>query len=180
MISGPGAGASGESWASSEAIRRTMTSTRGRDTKPEMAVRSAVHRLGLRYRVDQAPVSGLRRRADLLFRRARVAVFVDGCWWHGCLEHSTTPSANRNYWMAKIEGNRTRDRDTDARLKEAGWVVIRVWEHEDPEAAAERIARAVRPQGTASVARPIAGGGLPFAAEAERELWAPHTTNRGI
>lgn len=179
MVSGPEAGASGESWASSEAIRRTMTSTRGRDTKPEMAVRSAVHRLGLRYRVDQAPLPGLRRRADLLFRRARVAVFVDGCWWHGCSKHSTTPRANRDYWIAKIEGNRTRDRDTDAKLEEAGWVVIRVWEHEHPEAAAERIACAVRPHGAASDARSIAGGGLP-SAEAERELWAPHTTNRGI
>lgn len=136
-----------ESWASSEAIRRTMTSTRGRDTKPEVAVRSAVHRRGLRFRVDAAPLPGLRRRADLLFTRQKVAVFVDGCWWHGCSEHSTVPQANRDYWTAKIEGNRARDRDTDSRLLAAGWAVLRIWEHIQPEHAADLVEAAVRPQG---------------------------------
>lgn len=131
------------SWASSAAIRRTMTSTRPRDTKPERAVRSAVHRLGLRYRVDIPPLPDLRRRADMVFRPARVAVFVDGCWWHGCPEHSTVPSTNAGYWREKIAGNRERDGDTDHRLLEAGWEPVRVWEHEDPERAAAKIAEVV-------------------------------------
>ncbi|MGH3443713.1 MAG: very short patch repair endonuclease [Nitriliruptorales bacterium] len=132
------------SWASSAAIRRTMTSTRGRDTRPERAVRSAVHRLGLRYRVDHPPLPELRRRADMVFPRARVAVFVDGCSWHGCPEHGAVPATNRSYWSDKIARNRERDGDTDTRLLDAGWEPVRVWEHEDPERAAARIARLVR------------------------------------
>lgn len=132
------------SWASSAAIRKTMTSTRGRDTEPELAVRSAVHRRGLRYRVDTAPVKGLRRRADLVFPTEKVAVFVDGCWWHGCPEHGSTPQTNAGFWREKIAANKQRDRETNGRLIEVGWSVVRVWEHEEPELAAERIEHAVR------------------------------------
>ncbi len=114
-----------------------------RDTRAELAVRRAVWRLGLRYRVDIAPLRG-RRRADLVFTRARVAVYVDGCFWHSCPLHATTPKANREWWEQKLAANVARDRDTDARLAEAGWTVLRVWEHEDPEQAAERISRTVR------------------------------------
>nr|WP_207933221.1 very short patch repair endonuclease [Actinomadura sp. GC306] len=121
-----------------------MRSNRSRDTKPELALRSAAHRLGLRYRVDTTPVKGLRRRADLVFTRAKVAVFSDGCYWHGCPEHYRPARQNSQFWNDKISNNRVRDQDTDVRLADAGWLVIRVWEHEDPGEAAVRIAQAVR------------------------------------
>lgn len=132
------------SWASSPSVRTVMRANRSRDTKPELALRSAAHRLGLRYRVDTAPVKGLRRRADLVFTRARVAVFSDGCYWHGCPEHYRPARKNGQFWDDKISTNRARDQDTDVRLADAGWLVIRVWEHEDPAEAADRIAQAVR------------------------------------
>lgn len=132
------------SWASSAAARKRMVSTRSRDTTPELAIRSAVHRRGLRYRVDYRPVEDLRRRADLVFRKAKVAAFVDGCYWHGCPDHWAAPKSNTSYWREKIEGNRARDRDTDQRLRNAGWTVLRIWEHEDPEDAADRIERTVK------------------------------------
>ena len=123
-----------------------------RDTKPELALRRAVWRLGLRYRVDIAPIPG-RRRADLVFTRAKVAVYVDGCFWHSCPTHATIPKANREWWVAKLDTNVRRDRDTDRRLAEAGWTVIRVWEHEVVDAAAERIALVVRATPTSARAR---------------------------
>lgn len=113
-----------------------------RDTKAELAVRREVWRLGLRYQVDVAPMPS-RRRADLVFTRAKVAVYVDGCFWHSCPAHATIPKANREWWVNKLAANVARDRDTDARLAEAGWIVLRVWEHEDPGAAAARIAESV-------------------------------------
>jgi DNA mismatch endonuclease (patch repair protein) len=113
-----------------------------RDTKPELALRRAVWRLGLRYRVDLAPIPG-RRRADIVFTRARVAVYVDGCFWHRCPLHASIPKANREWWIAKLEANVARDRDTDARLRERGWGVARVWEHQDMEQAANAIAALV-------------------------------------
>jgi DNA mismatch endonuclease (patch repair protein) len=120
-----------------------MQANRSRDTKPELALRSAVHALGLRYRVSAKPLEGLRRTADLVFPRARVAVFLDGCFWHGCPEHHTVAAANAQFWVDKVEGNRARDRDTDGRLSDAGWVSVRVWEHEDPAEAARRIEQVV-------------------------------------
>ncbi|MCW2515941.1 MAG: vsr [Mycobacterium sp.] len=121
-----------------------MQSNKGRDTKPELALRSAVHALGLRYRVSAKPLAGLRRTADLVFPRAKVAVFLDGCFWHGCPEHHTVASANAKFWADKVAGNRARDRDTDGRLAEAGWVSVRIWEHEDPEVAARQVEEVVR------------------------------------
>lgn len=115
-----------------------------RDTAAELAVRRAVWRRGLRYRVDVSPLPGTRRRADMVFRRLRVAVFIDGCFWHGCPEHATAPKANAGWWAEKLSANVRRDRDTDARLDEAGWLVVRIWEHENPEEAAERIEQVVR------------------------------------
>ena len=116
-----------------------MQGNRSRDTKPELAVRSAVHRRGIRFRVAARPLRELPRTADLVLRKTKVAVFVDGCYWHGCPEHHTQPSTNSQYWADKIAGNTARDADTTARLKEAGWTVLRFWEHEDPESVADQV-----------------------------------------
>lgn len=113
-------------------------------TAPELALRSALHRRGLRYRVNVPPLAGLRRRADILFPGPRVAVMVDGCFWHSCPEHQTHPRANGSWWAEKLAANVRRDRETDERLTTAGWLVIRVWEHEAVDEAAGRIAAAVR------------------------------------
>lgn len=119
------------SWASSPAIRRTMVGNRRRDTVPELAIRRLLHRSGLRYRVDwKLPIDG-RRRADIVFTRHRLVVFIDGCFWHGCPEHYVPPRTNPDYWADKIAVNVSRDRDTDRRLGDAGWTVLRFWEHED-------------------------------------------------
>jgi DNA mismatch endonuclease (patch repair protein) len=118
-----------------------------RDTKPELAVRRTAWRLGLRYRVDVAPIPGLRRKADMVFTGAKVAVYVDGCFWHSCPEHATTPKANRQWWVDKLDANVRRDRDTDRILRDGGWLSVRIWEHEDPVEAADRILRCVRSRG---------------------------------
>ncbi|RCV51407.1 very short patch repair endonuclease [Marinitenerispora sediminis] len=132
------------SWASSDAVRSVMRGNRGRDTKPELRLRSLIHRQGLRYRVGVRPLPELRRTADLVFTRARVAVFVDGCFWHGCPAHLRPASRNSEFWREKIEANRARDEETDRILTEAGWKVVRVWEHEDLGEAALRVAEFVR------------------------------------
>jgi DNA mismatch endonuclease (patch repair protein) len=129
--------------ASSPDIRYRMQVTPRRDTPCELAVRRAVHRLGVRFRVDRS-VLGTRRRADLVFPRARVAVFVDGCFWHGCPVHGTWPKANAAWWRDKICGNVRRDRDTDAELAAAGWLVLRFWEHDRPTEAGARIVAVIR------------------------------------
>ncbi len=119
-----------------------MQVTPRRDTPCELAVRSAVHAKGLRYRVDwQLP--GTRRRADMAFVGVKVAVFIDGCFWHGCPNHATWPKANARWWRNKIETNIQRDRDTDILLRRSGWRVLRFWEHEDSLRAARAIERAV-------------------------------------
>lgn len=128
--------------SSPDALLR-MQSTRQRDTAPEIAVRSELHRRGLRFYVDRAPNPALRRRADILFPRRRVAIYIDGCFWHGCPEHGTWPKANADWWREKIEMNRARDRDTDRRLIAAGWTVVRAWEHEDAVFAADRVIEAI-------------------------------------
>lgn len=133
-----------ESWASSPEARARMRSNKSRDTKPELALRSAVHARGLRYRVSAKPLAGVRRTADLVFPRAQVAVFLDGCFWHGCPEHHTVAAANATFWADKVETNRARDRNTDERLAAAGWVSIRIWEHENPQEAAARVEEVVR------------------------------------
>ena len=132
------------SWASSDGTRRSMLANRGRDTAPELRIRSLVHRSGLRFRVDARPLPRLRRTADLVFRPVEVAVFVDGCYWHGCPEHFVQPKTNSEFWKEKIGRNIERDRDTDSTLRDAGWTVIRIWEHEEPEAAAAEIVELVR------------------------------------
>ncbi|MFI5762629.1 very short patch repair endonuclease [Streptomyces sp. NPDC051563] len=131
-----------------------MSRQKSKDTGIEMALRRALHAAGLRYRVHRRPARGVRREADIVFGPTKVAVFVDGCFWHGCPDHATWPRRNAEFWRSKIEGNRARDRDTDARLAESGWLSLRVWEHESPDEAAVRIARAVEER---RVARASAG-----------------------
>lgn len=125
--------------ASSEAARRRMQAAVPRDTAPEVALRAELDRLGLVYLIDQPVIAGVRRRADIVFVDEHVAVFVDGCFWHGCPIHGTWPKQNAEFWREKIETNRRRDTDTDRRLAEAGWRSVRVWEHEDAGEAARRI-----------------------------------------
>lgn len=124
---------------SSEAALKRMKAAKPRDTVPELAIRSALHKKGLRYRIDVKPLKELNRRADIVFRPTKVAVFVDGCFWHGCPTHGTKAKANAEFWRLKIERNQERDVDTNKQLEKAGWIVIRVWEHEDPIEASEKI-----------------------------------------
>ena len=115
-----------------------------RDTAPEMALRRELHCRGLRYRIHVRPLQGVRRTADIVFRRPRVAVFVDGCFWHMCPDHRTFPATNNAFWKTKLARNVDRDRETDQLLSEAGWLVIRAWEHEDPRVVADRIEAILR------------------------------------
>lgn len=128
--------------ASNETIRRRMSTTRQRDTRPELAIRSAIHRMGMRFRVDYR-FEGTRWKGDIVFPAERVAVFVDGCFWHRCPEHGTVPKQNTEWWTAKLVANSERDRSTDHSLEDAGWRVLRFWEHDDPADAAEAIRAAV-------------------------------------
>jgi len=123
-----------------------MRANRKRDTGPELAVRRALYGMGFRYRVSARPsvMAGHIGRADMLFAAARVAVYVDGCWWHACPEHFKPARTNAQYWGPKIEGNRARDLAVDSALAAAGWLSVRVWEHEDPSTAADRVAQALR------------------------------------
>ncbi|MEV5006891.1 very short patch repair endonuclease [Streptomyces sp. NPDC055692] len=129
-----------ESLAPTPGRSRIMTAIRRRDTRPELAIRSLLHSAGKRYRVDfRVDLDGARPRPDIVFTRARVAVFVDGCFWHCCPEHGTQPGVNQAYWQPKLERNIARDRANDSALIAAGWTVIRVWEHEPPDQAARLI-----------------------------------------
>lgn len=130
--------------ATSPAVSERMRRQRERDTAVELRLRRRLHAAGLRYRVHVRPLAGVRRTADIVFRPARVAVFVDGCFWHGCSEHKTIPVSNRAFWDEKIRRNVERDADTRSRLEAAGWLYVQVWEHDDPDTAAKAIARLVR------------------------------------
>lgn len=121
-----------------------MQGNRARDTSPELRLRSLLHSVGLRYRVGYAALPGSRRSIDVAFTRSRVAVFIDGCFWHGCPRHFGQPATNSDYWKSKIARNRSRDADTDRRLAELGWTVVRVWEHESPSEAVARIRTALQ------------------------------------
>lgn len=128
---------------SSEQSSRRMATVRQKGTEAELAIRRELFRMGLRYRVNYPILAKPRRTADIVFPRPQIAVFVDGCFWHGCPLHATWPKQNADFWRHKIETNRARDADTDARLIERDWKVIRVWEHESPLDAARRIMRLV-------------------------------------
>lgn len=121
-----------------------MQGNRSRDTKPELAVRRILHAKGLRYRVNQRPIPELRRTADVVFTRLRIAVFIDGCFWHGCPLHYRASKSNTHYWEAKLDRNRARDAETSEILRAAGWTELRFWSHEDPSEVAEQIHVAVK------------------------------------
>ncbi len=134
-----------------------MRGNRPRDTLPELAVRRLLHAQGFRYRVSARPLPDLRRTADIVFTRVRVAVFIDGCFWHRCPVHATTPKTRPDFWQAKFDRNVARDLDTSTRLRAAGWTVLRYWEHEEPSVVAGAVATIVTGRGgrsfsTASVA----------------------------
>lgn len=128
---------------SSPESSRRMAKVRQKGTEAELALRRELYRNGLRYRVSFAVLKKPRRVADIAFPGLRIAVFVDGCFWHGCPEHATWPKQNADFWRQKIETNRARDADTDARLRAIDWTALRVWEHESPVAAAETVSRLV-------------------------------------
>jgi DNA mismatch endonuclease, patch repair protein len=123
-----------------------MKANPSRDTGPEMQLRSFLHALGFRYRVNHSVRVDRHRPVlvDIAFTRLRLAVFVDGCFWHACPLHGTMPKANFAYWSPKLRGNAERDRQTVARLQGAGWEVVRVWEHESVEDAGAQVIHAIR------------------------------------
>lgn len=133
-----------------------MQANRRRDTGPERALRSALHARGMRFRVD-LPLRarpGRAIRPDVVFTRPRVAIFVDGCFWHGCPLHGTQPKSNVEWWRAKIQRNRQRDLEQTEALVGAGWAVLRVWEHEQPDLAAEQIRELVFERSSGTSRRP--------------------------
>src|SRR5947209_20230456 len=126
---------------SSPAVTAVMRANSGRDTKPEVRLRSELHRRGLRFRKHLTiTAAGVRVRPDIVFPRQRVAVFVDGCFWHGCEEHGNLPRHNSEYWVAKISHNHDRDRVVTAALEASGWQVLRLWEHLPADVGAATIA----------------------------------------
>jgi DNA mismatch endonuclease (patch repair protein) len=134
-----------------------MQANRSRDTKPELVLRRALHSMGLRYRVCARPIPDVRQTADVVFRSARVAVEIRGCFWHGCPDHYRAPSSNASYWSEKVKRNQRRDEETAQRLRDAGWILEVVWEHEDPTQASRRIAALVRERRQSSASKPTRG-----------------------
>jgi DNA mismatch endonuclease, patch repair protein len=120
-----------------------MQGNRSLDSKPEVALRSLLHRTGLRFRKHVRPLQGLRCKPDVVFPKEQVAVFVDGCFWHNCPTHGRIPARNTAYWSAKLARNSARDREATKTLQAAGWLVIRAWEHEPPALVARRVSEAV-------------------------------------
>ncbi|MFB7797628.1 very short patch repair endonuclease [Isoptericola sp. NPDC056134] len=129
--------------ASSPDVSRRMSVARRRDTKPEVDVRRILHARGMRYRVAYPVPGRTRRTIDIAFTGTKIAVFLDGCFWHGCPEHGTIPTANRAWWVAKLTANAARDHDTTALLESQGWLVLRFWEHQGADSVADTVAAAV-------------------------------------
>jgi len=127
----------------SVAVRNVMRANRGVDTGPEIRLRSLVHKAGLRYAIDVRPEADINRRADLVFRAAKVAVFVNGCFWHGCPKHYSSPKSNKRYWSEKVRRNRERDVETRFLLKRRGWRVLVFWEHQPAQSCSERVVSVV-------------------------------------
>lgn len=129
---------------SSRAVSERMSRQPTRDTAPELALRRGLHARGLRFRVDLAPLPGIRRKADIVFTRRQLAIFVDGCFWHKCPDHGTVPASNSEWWERKLARNSERDAETDRLLTTSGWNVIRVWEHEPVDSTVRRVERTIR------------------------------------
>jgi DNA mismatch endonuclease (patch repair protein) len=129
---------------SSELASARFVAQREKDTQPELLLRSALHRRGLRYRLHRRPLSHIRRTVDIVFPGLKVAVDVRGCFWHVCPEHCSFPQSNSSWWATKLARNVERDEETESELLSAGWSVVVVWEHEDPELAADRVEACVR------------------------------------
>ncbi|MEU6453626.1 very short patch repair endonuclease [Streptomyces sp. NPDC047065] len=153
--------------SSSPAVSQRMSRQSSKDTAREVAVRRALYRAGLRYRVE-LPVPGMqRRRIDIAFTRVKLAIFIDGCFWHGCVAHQSQPKSNVEWWRDKLDRNMARDRETVEHLKHLGWTVLRFWEHEAPAEIVARIHATVAPSHQASSqsrdgrdsARRLTGGG---------------------
>ncbi len=149
--------------ASSETSRR-LAKVKQKSTAAEIALRREMYRIGLRYRVNYQVSARPRRVADIAFPGRKVAVFVDGCFWHGCPQHATWPKHNADFWRQKIEANRLRDLDTNQRLCSNGWVVLRFWSHTSPADAASAIAKVIadidatsRPSGAEAAIKKSAG-----------------------
>ena len=120
---------------------KKMRANRRVDTKPEIRLRSSLHRMGLRFRKDY-PIrlsSGRKVRPDIVFTKKMIAIFIDGCFWHSCPEHGSLPKSNKDYWLPKLKENVGRDKLNDSGLEQDGWRVIRVWEHVEPDRAARQI-----------------------------------------
>lgn len=132
---------------SSKGLSARMSAAKRRDTAPEMLLRRELHRRGRRFRVVMKVPGNNRRTIDIAFPRQQLAVFVDGCFWHGCPEHGTQPSANAQWWSTKLAANRARDEDTNLLLRTAGWRVLRVWEHTPVDDAASRVEHALEAHG---------------------------------
>ncbi|MET9554989.1 very short patch repair endonuclease [Streptomyces sp. NPDC006645] len=128
---------------SSPAVSARMSRQARRDTAPEVAVRKLLHASGHRYRVNARVPDMPRRTVDIMFTKAKVAVFLDGCFWHGCPLHATRPKANAEWWREKLDKNMARDKETSAHLQAGGWTVLRFWEHESPVHMADEIAETV-------------------------------------
>ena len=150
---------------SSEGRSANMRANRRTDTKPELALRRALHGLGYRYRKDyRLDLEGGRRvRPDIAFTARKVAVFVDGCFWHACPDHGSKPSVNGWYWGPKLLRNMERDRLADAALALAGWRVVRLWEHVPLEEAVEAVRTALADAGLPGGTAPPAEKGPPGA-----------------
>ena len=136
--------ASGRPRAPSESVRSRMSRQRRKNTAPEVEVRRELHARGVRFRTDVKLERDLRTRADIAWRRLKLAIFIDGCFWHGCPEHATRPAANAEWWAVKLDGNIARDRRTDAILADRGWTVLRFWEHQAPADVADAIVAVLR------------------------------------
>jgi DNA mismatch endonuclease (patch repair protein) len=131
--------------ASSSAVRQFMKTIGQKNTRPELTLRRELHARGVRFRLHRRDLPG---RPDVVLVRPRVAVFVDGCFWHACPKHGIAPKANADWWQAKLQATRVRDLRNDEMLNGLGWTTVRVWEHEDSSVAAERLAALWRASGS--------------------------------
>jgi len=138
------------SFAASESVRRRMQRQGRRDTKPEIALRRELHRHGLRYRLCERPIPELRRNIDVVFRAVRIAIEVRGCFWHHCPQHGTIPKSNSEWWRQKFARTQARDSETEQLLQDAGWVLLWVWEHENPVEVAATVKAMINARRTLS------------------------------